>query len=98
MIQAFLNIFKIPELRNKLLFTLGMLTIYRVGFWIPGAVVFLGGARSRRSRAEVLRKCGEVGQVDRPVAVQVAGFIFLRIAGFVGRSEPKATRKDGEVG
>ncbi len=35
MLQAFLNIFKIPELRKKLFFTLGMLVIYRVGFWIP---------------------------------------------------------------
>ncbi len=35
MLQAFLNIFRIPELRNKVLFTLGMLAVYRVGFWIP---------------------------------------------------------------
>ncbi len=35
MLQAFLNVFRIPELRNKLLFTIAMLAIYRVGFWIP---------------------------------------------------------------
>ncbi len=35
MIQAILNIFKIPELRNKVMFTLGMLMVYRIGFWIP---------------------------------------------------------------
>ncbi len=35
MLQAFLNIFKIRDLRNRVLFTLGMLVIYRVGFWIP---------------------------------------------------------------
>jgi preprotein translocase subunit SecY len=35
MLQALLNVFKIPELRNKVLFTLGMLAIYRIGFWIP---------------------------------------------------------------
>jgi len=35
MLQAFLNVFRIPELRNKLLFTIGMLVIYRIGFWIP---------------------------------------------------------------
>lgn len=29
------NVFKIPELRNKILFTLGMLCVYRIGFWIP---------------------------------------------------------------
>src|SRR5215210_3074101 len=35
MLQAFQNIFKIPELRNKILFTIAMLAVYRIGFWIP---------------------------------------------------------------
>jgi preprotein translocase subunit SecY len=35
MLQALLNVFRIPELRSKILFTLGMLAVYRVGFWIP---------------------------------------------------------------
>ncbi len=35
MIQAFLNIFRIADLRNKVLFTFSMLVIYRIGFWIP---------------------------------------------------------------
>ena len=35
MLNAFLNIFRIPDLRNKVLFTLGMLIIYRIGFWVP---------------------------------------------------------------
>ncbi|MCG3181105.1 MAG: Protein translocase subunit SecY [Phycisphaerae bacterium] len=35
MFKSFLNIFRIPELRNKFLFTLAMLCIYRVGFHIP---------------------------------------------------------------
>src|SRR5262245_44022761 len=35
MIQALLNVFRIPELRNKVLFTLGLLAVYRIGFWIP---------------------------------------------------------------
>ena len=35
MLQAFLNIWRINELRNKLMFTLGMLCIYRIGFFIP---------------------------------------------------------------
>ena len=35
MLQAFINVFRIPELRNKLLFTIAMLAIYRIGFWIP---------------------------------------------------------------
>jgi len=35
MLSTFLNIFKIPELRNKIAFTLGMLVIYRIGFYVP---------------------------------------------------------------
>lgn len=35
MLQAFANIFRIPDLRNRVLFTLGMIAIYRIGFWIP---------------------------------------------------------------
>ncbi len=38
MFSTFLNIFKIPELRNKIAFTLGLLAIYRIGFHVavPG--------------------------------------------------------------
>ncbi len=35
MFSTFLNIFKVPELRNKIGFTLGMLVIYRIGFYVP---------------------------------------------------------------
>ena len=35
MLQALVNVFRIPELRNKLLFTIAMLAVYRIGFWIP---------------------------------------------------------------
>ncbi|MEM0982598.1 MAG: preprotein translocase subunit SecY [Planctomycetota bacterium] len=29
------NVFQVKELREKILFTLGMLVVYRIGFWIP---------------------------------------------------------------
>ncbi len=35
MLTAIFNIFRIPELRNRVLFTMGMIAIYRIGFWIP---------------------------------------------------------------
>jgi preprotein translocase subunit SecY len=35
MFKTFLNIFRVPELRNKILFTLFMLLIYRIGYHIP---------------------------------------------------------------
>jgi preprotein translocase subunit SecY len=38
MLGTFVNIFKIPDLRNKVLFTIALLCIYRIGFYIsvPG--------------------------------------------------------------
>ena len=39
MLRAIVNIFRIPELRNRVFFTLTMLVIYRIGFWIPLAGV-----------------------------------------------------------
>jgi preprotein translocase subunit SecY len=35
MFKTFANIFRVPELRNKVLFTLLMLAIYRVGYHVP---------------------------------------------------------------
>ena len=35
MFRAFINVFKIPDLRNKVLFTVLMLAVYRVGFYVP---------------------------------------------------------------
>jgi preprotein translocase subunit SecY len=35
MLQTLINVFKIPELRNKILFTLGMLVVFRIGHVIP---------------------------------------------------------------
>ncbi len=38
MFSTFVNIFKVPELRNKILFTLALLAIYRIGWYVavPG--------------------------------------------------------------
>ena len=35
MLEGFQNIFKIPELRKRVLFSLGMLAVYRIGCFIP---------------------------------------------------------------
>jgi len=54
-LKTVVNIFKIADLRNKLLFTLGMLCIYRIGFHIPipgfdiGAIAEAAGARDTES-------------------------------------------------
>src|SRR2546422_3871799 len=35
MFKTFVNIFRVPELRNKVLFTVLMLVIYRIGYHVP---------------------------------------------------------------
>ena len=35
MLEKFLNIFRIPDLRKRVLFTLAMLAVYRLGAHIP---------------------------------------------------------------
>ena len=35
MIESFRNIFNVPDLRNRILFMLGMLAVYRIGCFIP---------------------------------------------------------------
>ncbi len=53
MLQAFANIFRVPDLRNRVLFTLGILIVYRLGFWIPIVGVDQGElARSAAKAAE----------------------------------------------
>ena len=44
--DAFANIFRISELRNRILFTLAILTVYRLGAFIP----------LRRESSDVLRQ------------------------------------------
>jgi len=39
MLRTLINIFSIPDLRNKILFTIALLVIYRVGFHIPNPCV-----------------------------------------------------------
>lgn len=35
MLQALSNIFKIPDLKRKMIFTLGMIAVYRIGAFVP---------------------------------------------------------------
>ncbi len=35
LLEAFANIFRVPDLRKRLLFTLGLLAVYRLGGHIP---------------------------------------------------------------
>ena len=76
MFQSFLNIFKIPELRNKVLFTLFMLAIYRVGFNVP-----LPGVDQ-----EKFKSMQQQQSKDSSAAGRIANYISLFSGGSLGQS------------
>lgn len=76
MIQAILNIFKIPDLRNKVLFTVGMLAVYRIGFWIP-----IPGVNQ-----ELLSQTFERARVDQTGLGRIADFVSIFSGGQLGQS------------
>ena len=76
MIQAIINIFKIPDLRNKVLFTIGMLAVYRIGFWIP-----IPGINQ-----ELLAQTFQRARVDQTGLGQVANFVSIFSGGQLGQS------------
>jgi len=41
MLEKFANIFRIPDLRKRVLFTLGLLAVYRFGAFIPTPALIL---------------------------------------------------------
>ena len=56
--EAFANIFRVPDLRKRLLFTLGLLAVYRLGGHIPTPGInlqrweeFFNSQRGHRSSA-----------------------------------------------
>ena len=76
MFQSFLNIFRVPELRNKVLFTLFLLAIYRIGFWVP-----LPGVDQ-----EQLTKVQKQHQTDTSAAGRIASYVSLFSGGTLGQS------------
>ena len=42
MLKAFLNAFRVPDLRAKILFTLGIIAVFRLGSYMPVPVVDIG--------------------------------------------------------
>jgi len=75
-LKAFLNIFRIPDLRNKALFTIGMLVIYRIGFWIPLPGVDQTGMK------EFFERAAQEGAA----AGKIAQFISIFTGGNLGQS------------
>ncbi len=50
MLRAFVNAFKVPDLRKKILFTLGIIALYRFGSHVPVPVVDIGILRREMER------------------------------------------------
>ena len=74
MFAALINLFRIPELRNKVLFTILMLCIYRIGFHVPLAGV------DQTQIAQHFQKTSETG-VGR-----LAEYFAVFTGGTLGRS------------
>ncbi len=67
MFGKILTIFRIPELRNKILLTIGLLAVYRMGFNLP--LPFLDQDRLAQSIRDIEQKEGGLGQVMQIVAL-----------------------------
>jgi preprotein translocase subunit SecY len=67
MFSTLANIFRIPELRNKVLFTIGMLLVFRLGHWIPIPGV------NQEVLADLFRKQQESGSA----AAKIASFVSI---------------------
>jgi preprotein translocase subunit SecY len=75
MIRAILDIFRVPELRNKVLFTFFMLLIYRIGFWVP-----LPGV-DQKAMEQIAQK-----QDDSTAAGRMASYISIFSGGSLTQS------------
>ncbi|MEL7471937.1 MAG: preprotein translocase subunit SecY [Planctomycetota bacterium] len=76
MLKTLVNVFKIDELRNKILFTLGMLVVYRIGFWIP-----LPGVNQ-----EVLTEHFRLAQESGSALARAGQFVAIFSGGSLGQS------------
>lgn len=76
MLQALINVFKIAELRTKILFTLGMLAVFRIGHWIP-----LPGVDQT-----LLVEHFNAAKQEESAASRVAQFVAVFSGGDFGRS------------
>ncbi|MEM7627895.1 MAG: preprotein translocase subunit SecY [Planctomycetota bacterium] len=74
--QTIANVFRIAELRNKILFTLGMLAVYRIGFWIP-----LPGVNQ-----EQLARTFELATQEGTAAGKLAQTVAMFSGGSLGQS------------
>ncbi|MGI9013877.1 MAG: preprotein translocase subunit SecY [Phycisphaerales bacterium] len=76
MLNAFLNIFRIPDLRKKVLFTLAMLAVYRIGFFVP-----IAGIDQQR-----LVEAAQTAQEEQTALGRFIGYTAIFTGGDFGQS------------
>jgi preprotein translocase subunit SecY len=76
LLKTFINIFRVPELRNKVLFTLMMLAIYRIGYHVPIPGV------NQEGLAEISKAQAEGGSA----AGRLASYVSLFSGGSLSQS------------
>jgi preprotein translocase subunit SecY len=76
MLKTFINIFRVPELRNKVLFTLMMLAIYRIGYHVP-----IPGVNQ-----DALAKLSELQTQGGSAAGRLASYVSLFSGGSLSQS------------
>src|SRR5258706_4630410 len=83
MFKTLINIFRIPELRNKVLFTLFMLAIYRIGYHVPlPGVNQTGFSEIAKRQAEAAR----AGGGEESAAARLASYVSLFSGGNLSQS------------
>src|SRR6478735_10739136 len=83
MFETLINIFRVPELRNKVLFTLFMLAIYRIGYHVPLPGVDQGGfSEITKRQAEAARAQGG----EETAAARLAAYVSLFSGGNLSQS------------
>jgi preprotein translocase subunit SecY len=76
MLNALMNCFKIPDLRKKLMFTIGMLVVYRIGYWVPVPGI----------DQQILKDFFEQETSDGSAFGRVAQFVSIFSGGTLGQS------------
>ena len=110
MLRAFLNVFRIPDLRKKVGFTLLLLCVYRVGFYVPLPGVdqtklnrqFKGGGSAAEQAAQMFAMFtgGDLGQstlFGLGIMPYISASIILQLLVTVVPSLEKL-QKEGESG
>jgi len=112
MFRSVLNIFRIPDLRNKVLFTVALLVIYRVGFHIPipgfdqakiAEIVDSRGTESPLGRAALYMQMFTGGRLDKTtlfglgIMPYITASIILMLLGEVIPALKKL-RQEGQTG